>query len=39
VAEDALLAFWRGVRAKDGAYGIPLLKTHRYDHPQSKDSA
>lgn len=32
-AEDALLAFWNAVKAKAGTYGVPLLKSHPYDHP------
>ncbi|HSW19531.1 MAG TPA: hypothetical protein VLJ86_20085, partial [Ramlibacter sp.] len=32
-AEDALLAFWRGVLAQARPQGAPLLKSHPYDHP------
>lgn len=32
-AEDALLAFWRGVLAQARPHGVQLLKSHPYDHP------
>jgi nucleoside-diphosphate-sugar epimerase len=32
-AEDSLVAFWRGVLAQAPSFGVPLLKSHPYDHP------
>lgn len=34
-AEDSLLGFWRSVVAGSGTYGVPLLKSHPYDHPRN----